>query len=157
MAEAGNYAHIMNEDIKKFKKLHQANDYPIETYKDLLDSHVRAKKEVEELFFEDTLLLGPFVIRVKDLRDSLLKKISDLDQVLFTQIKRKIVASTHQIESTVEDVLKVIRNENFKNIEQVTETREFVKNLKDKQHQEIAALRKDVREKIDLLERNLHY
>ena len=117
MNEANNYSSIMQEDLKKFKKLHQANDYPIETYTDLLDDHARAEKEVQELFFEDTLVMGPFVIRVKELRDSLIKKINDLDQVLYTQIKRKIVASTKKIESTVENVLAVIRNENFKDIE----------------------------------------
>ena len=79
--------------------------------------------------------MGPFVIRVKELRDSLIKKINALDEVLFTQIKRKIVASTQKIETTVQDVLAVIRNENIKDIEQVTETRDFVKNLKTKEHQ----------------------
>ena len=133
-AEAGNYSHIMQEDIKKFKKTHQQNDYPIEIYTGLLASHSKAKRELEELFFEDTLLMGPFVIRVKELRDSLIKKINALDEVLFTQIKRKIVASTQKIETTVQDVLAVIRNENIKDIEQVTETRDFVKNLKTKEH-----------------------
>ena len=61
--------------------------------------------------------MGPFVIRVKDLRDALVKKIGDLDQVLYTQIKRKIVNSTLKIEQIVEDVLKKIRNETFKDIE----------------------------------------
>ena len=109
LAEASNYVHIMQENEKKFRQLHKANDYPIETYTGLLDDHARAKKEVQELFFEDTLLMGPFVIRVKDIRDALLKKISDLDQVLYTQIKRKIVNSTLKIEQTVENVLKKIR------------------------------------------------
>ena len=126
-------------------------------YTSLLASHSKAKDELEELFFEDTLLMGPFVIRVKELRDALIKKINALDEVLFTQIKRKIVASTQKIEATVQDVLAVIRNENIKDIEQVTETREFVRNLKTNEHQQIADLRKDVREKIDLLEKNLHY
>ena len=124
----------MQGHIKKFQKTHQQNDYPIEIYTGLLASHSKAKRELEELFFEDTLLMGPFVIRVKELRDSLIKKINALDEVLFTQIKRKIVASTQKIETTVQDVLAVIRNENIKDIEQVTETRDFVKNLKTKEH-----------------------
>ena len=117
MFEANNYVHILQEDLKKFSKLHKANDYPIETYTDLLKDHARVKNGVQELFFEDNLLMGPFVVRVKELRDSLIKKVDDLNQVLFKQIKHKIENSTKKIESTVETVLKTIRNENYKNIE----------------------------------------
>ena len=42
--------------------------------------------EINELFYEDTLLLGPIVVKVGKLRDKFKSKVDELNDVLIKKI-----------------------------------------------------------------------
>ena len=68
-------------------------------------------------------------------------------------IKRKIAKNNQQIEEEVEGVLAIIKHQTiYRDIEHVTETKLYVKNLPDKML-EIRALIKDAMAKMTLLEK----
>jgi hypothetical protein len=68
-------------------------------------------------------------------------------------IKRKIAKNNTQIEEEVEGVLNIIKHQTvYRDIEHVTETKLYVKNLPDKML-EIRALIKDAMSKMTLLEK----
>ena len=76
--------------------------------------------------------MGPLVIRVGDLKKRLKKKLSEMNKVLLEQIKRKVEDSKKMIGTEVDNVLSIIKKQDYKNIEEVTETRKFIKDLPDK-------------------------
>ena len=49
--------------------------------------------EIQELFYEDTLLLGPIVVKVGKLRAKFEAKIEELDQVLLKKIQEIVEES----------------------------------------------------------------
>ena len=65
----------------------------VEDYSKMLQDNKQREKEIEELFFEDSLQIGPFVARVGDLKKRLKKKLSELNTVLLEQIKKKVELS----------------------------------------------------------------
>ena len=76
-----------------------------------------------------------------------------MNDVLLEQIKRKVEQSKQQIGEEVDNVLKIIQRKDYVNIEQVTETKKFIKMLPDKSL-EIQRLIKGVNDKIDVLDEN---
>ena len=90
--------------------------------------------EINELFYEDTLLLGPIVVKVGKLRDKFKSKVDELNDVLIKKIQEKVEESKKQIVDEVENVLqKIDVNRKYENIEEVTETKLFIKQLHDRQ------------------------
>ena len=65
----------------------------MDDYSALLKDNKQKEKEIDELFFEDSLQIGPFVARVGDLKRRLKKKLSELNNVLLEQIKKKVELS----------------------------------------------------------------
>ena len=61
--------------------------------------------EINELFYEDTLLLGPIVVKVGKLRDKFKSKVDELNDVLIKKIQEKVEESKKQIVDEVENVL----------------------------------------------------
>ena len=55
-----------------------------------------------------------------------------MNKVLLEQIKRKVEDSKKMIGTEVDNVLSIIKKQDYKNIEEVTETRKFIKDLPDK-------------------------
>ena len=100
-------------------------------------------------------MLGPMVIRVGELKKRLKKKLSEMNKVLLEQIKRKIDNSKQKIGSEVDDVLEVVKRQSYINIEEVTETRKFIKELPDKMLN-IQRLITGVNTKINVLDENLY-
>ena len=155
LLEASNeYAHILAENIKEFTRKQKSSDTTVAAYQKVLQENKRIANEIEVLFYEDSLRMGPFVVRVGDLKKRLNKKLNELNKVLLEQIKRKVDQSKQQIGTEVDEVLKIIRKQNYKNIEEVTETRNFIKVLPDKQL-EIQRLIKGVNDKAAVLDENL--
>lgn len=76
--------------------------------------------------------MGPIVARVGDLKKRLNKKLNELNKILLEQIKKKVESAKLKIGTEVDEVLKIIRKTHYKNIEEVTETRNFIKVLPDK-------------------------
>lgn len=60
----------------------------------MLAANKLTEDDIEELFYEDSLLMGPFVVRVGDLKKRLFKKLRDQNAVLLEQIKRRVDQST---------------------------------------------------------------
>ena len=147
------YAHILSENIKDFTRKQKSSDMTVEAYQKALKDNKRKEQEIDQLFFEDSLLLGPIVARVGDLKKRLKKKLAELNRVLLEQIKKKVEASKQLIGEEVDNVLKVIRRHSYKNIEEVTETKKFVKQLPDKRL-EIQRLISGVNDKVDVLDEN---
>ena len=56
-------------------------------------------------------------------------KIDELDKVLFSCIKKKMVQTNALIEAEVEGVLKVINKEPLRDIEEASEVQAFIDNL----------------------------
>ena len=119
----------------------------------MLRDNKQAREDINELLYEETLLMGAFVVRVGDLKKRLYKKISQFDEILIEQIKRRVDQATKQIVDEVDTVLAIVLNEDFKNIEEVDKTKIFMKNLPDKMH-EIRMLIKGVNAKISVLDEN---
>ena len=143
----------MSENIKDFTRKQKSSDMTVEAYQKALKDNKRKEQEIDQLFFEDSLLLGPIVARVGDLKKRLKKKLAELNRVLLEQIKKKVEASKQLIGEEVDNVLKVIRRHSYKNIEEVTETKKFVKQLPDKRL-EIQRLISGVNDKVDVLDEN---
>lgn len=143
----------MSENIKEFTKKQKSSEMTVETYQKTLQENKRKQNEIEILFFEDTLKMGPFVARVGDLKKRLNKKLNELNKILLEQIKKKVESAKLKIGTEVDEVLKIIRKQNYKNIEEVTETRNFIKVLPDKQL-EIQRLIKGVNDKAAVLDEN---
>lgn len=150
---ANEYSHILEVDLKEFKKRQQSDTITVEQYSNELEGFKRKRDEIDELLFEDALQLGPFVVRVGDLKQRLQDKIQKLNEILLLQIKKKVEESKQQIIKEVSGVLDIIRKTNYKNIEEVTETKKFIKKLQDKRL-EIDRLIKGVTDKIDVLDAN---
>ena len=72
--------------------------------------------------------------RVGDLKKRLKKKLNELNKVLLEEIKKKVEASKQQIGEEVDNILKIIckPKKTYVNIEEVTETKAFLKKLPDK-------------------------
>ena len=70
------FDHILQTDLSEFRKQYKHNDYSIETYDELKSKHQETISKIETLLFEDTLLLGPFVVHVGKLKTRILKKIN---------------------------------------------------------------------------------
>ena len=72
--------------------------------------------------------------RVGDLKKRLKKKLSELNKVLLEEIKKKVEASKQQIGEEVDNILKIIckPKKTYVNIEEVIETKAFLKKLPDK-------------------------
>lgn len=121
------YAHVLSENTKDFTRKQKSSDMTVEAYQKALKDNKRKEQEIDELFFEDSLLLGPIVARVGDLKKRLKKKLAELNRILLEQIKKKVEASKQLIGEEVDNVLQVIRRHSYKNIEEVTETKKFVK------------------------------
>ena len=122
----------MQEDRKDFLRRQKSADLEVEGYQKILQDNKKQEEEIDELFYEDSLLLGPLVIRVGDLKKRLKKKLSEMNKVLLEQIKRKVEDSKKMIGTEVDNVLSIIKKQDYKNIEEVTETRKFIKDLPDK-------------------------
>ncbi len=120
-------------DIKAFKKEYKNNDYSIEKYQDQLKSYQHARQHIEKLLFESRLQCGMLLIRGDHLRKQFLAKVEELNKVLFSCIKKKMVQTNALIEAEVEGVLKVINKEPLRDIEEVSEVQAFIDNLPKKQ------------------------
>ena len=62
------YSHILEEDMKDFKRKQKSDSITVEEYSNVLEDYKRKRNEIDELFFEDALYLGPIVVRVGDLK-----------------------------------------------------------------------------------------
>ena len=144
----------MQEDRKDFLRRQKSADLEVEGYQKILQDNKKQEEEIDELFYEDSLLLGPLVIRVGDLKKRLKKKLSEMNKVLLEQIKRKVEDSKKMIGTEVDNVLSIIKKQDYKNIEEVTETRKFIKDLPDKMLN-IQRLITGVNAKIGVLDENL--
>ena len=117
------YSDILKVDIKAFTRKHKNSDLSVEEYSQILEENKRRSNEIDELFFEDSLLMGPIVARVGDLKKRLKKKLGELNKVLLEQIKKKVVAAKEKIGEEVDNVLAIIRKQSYKNIEEVVKTK----------------------------------
>ena len=122
----------MQEERKDFQKKQKTADLSVEGYQQILQENKRKENEIDELFFEDTLLLGPIVVRCGELKKRLKKKLNEMNKVLLDQIKRRVDESKKQIGEEVDNVLRIVKKQDYRNIEEVTETKQFIKDLPDK-------------------------
>ena len=154
LASSNEYSLILSERADKFQKKLSSTDFTVEDYQQILQENKRKEEEIEELFFEDTLLLGPMVIRVGKLKKQLNKKLAEQHNMLLGLIKKKVEQSKTQIEEEVDKVMEQVTREKYDNIEEVTEARAFIKKLPDK---EIAINRiiTSVKAQLNVLEENL--
>jgi hypothetical protein len=67
-------------------------------------------------------------------------KVEELNKVLFSCIKKKMVQINALIEAEVEGVLKVINKEPLRDIEEASEVQAFIDNLPNKQLSKIRSL-----------------
>ena len=84
------YSHILKENIKDFAKKLKESDLTVDDYQKHLQNNKQLEKEIDELFFEDSLQIGPIVARVGDLKKRLKKKLQELNKVLLEEIKKKV-------------------------------------------------------------------
>ena len=54
--------------MKDFKRKQKSDSITVEEYSNVLEDYKRKRNEIDELFFEDALYLGPIVVRVGDLK-----------------------------------------------------------------------------------------
>jgi hypothetical protein len=80
------------------------------------------------------------LIRGDHLRKQFVAKIEDLNKVLFSCIKKKMVQTNALIEAEVEGVLKVINKEPLRDIEEASEVQTFLDNLPKTQLSNIRSL-----------------
>jgi hypothetical protein len=73
------------------------------------------------------------LIRGDHLRKQFVSKVEELNKVLFSCIKKKMVQTNALIEAEVEGVLKVINKEPLRDIEEASEVQAFIDNLPKKQ------------------------
>ena len=62
------YTEILSVTEKKLKGNSTAAEFTVEDYQKILQENKRKGEEIEELFFEDRLLLGPIVVNVEKLK-----------------------------------------------------------------------------------------
>ena len=149
------YSHILKENIKDFAKKLKESDLTVDDYQKHLQNNKQLEKEIDELFFEDSLQIGPIVARVGDLKKRLKKKLQELNKVLLEEIKKKVDESKQQIADEVDGILKIVckPKKSYIDIEEVTETKAFIKKLPDKML-DIQRLIKGVNDKVDVLDEN---
>lgn len=87
---------------------------------------------MEKIFFEDKLHTGMFCIKGINIKKHFIHKIQELNKVLFSCIKKKIDQTNENIEKEVENILGIINKEPIDNIEELTDTLNFVNNLDKK-------------------------
>jgi uncharacterized FlgJ-related protein len=75
------------------------------------------------------LYCGLCVIDTDALKKQFMGRLDELNKVLFQCIKKKIEQTNAKIEQEVENVLKVINKEQFKDIEELSEVNNFLANL----------------------------
>jgi len=108
LESSSEFANILHEERKEFLRRQRTVDATVNDYHQMLLDNKQKENEIDELFFEDSLLLGPMVIRVGDLKKRLKKKLSEMNKVLLEQIKKKVEASKQQIGEEVDKVLAQI-------------------------------------------------
>ena len=137
LTTANEYAPILRENIKEFTKRQKEQELSVEDYQRILQANQKQEREIDELFFEESLQLGPIVARVGDLKKRLKKKLAELNRVILEEIKKKVEASRQQIGEEVDNILDVLKKEkrDYENIEEVTETKAFIKKLPEKKHE----------------------
>ena len=92
------------------------------------------------------------LIRGDHLRKQFVAKVDELNKVLFSCIKKKMVQTNALIEAEVEGVLKVINKEPLRDIEEVSQVQAFIEGLPKKQLSKIRSLIQDAMSKMGLLE-----
>ena len=93
LKSSNEYSYILEEEMKDFKRKQKSDSITVEEYSTVLEDYKRKRDEIDELFFEDALYIGPIVVRVGDLKQRLKDKISRLNEVLLQQIKKKVDGS----------------------------------------------------------------
>ena len=153
LRECEQFEKLLQTDLIEFKKFHRKANFPVGFYENLIDEGIALNERANQLFFEPTLLLGPFRVECQAVRQKINRKTSELQRVLFEAIKKKIEQTNAQIEAEVEGVLQIIlEQKTYRDIEHVIETKKYIANLPSKML-EIRALIKDAMSKMTLLER----
>lgn len=97
--------------------------------------------------------MGPFIVEVGKLRVKLLKKLDELQQILFEAVKSKVMDQSAQLEDEVKAILAVVEKQSFENIEEVDATKKFVAKISDK-FDMLRAIIRDINNKTNFLDAN---
>lgn len=134
---------LIDWDYKTFKKKHSldSKDVTVETFQNLLGDTKRLSNDIEILFPKDIIRIGPFAFDVSHLKSELIDKTNERDKKLLEKIRKKCDEAAKTVKDTVKMVVAELTKgaSSYKNIEDVDETKQFLKQL-DKKRQDIRAL-----------------
>ena len=142
---------ILAADTKDYANWLKSQD--INVYARELANIDSARGQIEELLFEDHLMLGPVVLNCRTLRERLLKKIKDLNQQIFIRVKKQMAKKSKEIYAEVHDICEMLQKDKFKDIEELTETKTATKELPNNM-QGLKATLDEINEHMALLESN---
>ncbi|XP_062843095.1 dynein axonemal heavy chain 1 [Trichomycterus rosablanca] len=128
---------LHNSDINTFLKLHsQENTTPLEV-KQEVERHLK-EKHILEQSLPSSIVIGPFMVNVETVRQSLLKKRRDLAKTVLDRLALKL---RKQMEEASEDCKAISKKlfEKPNSIEDLTEQRDWMKQIPDqlKAHEEV--------------------
>ena len=136
--------------MKSYKHNYNERDYPVEHYKELLVQYRDAKLDIERVLYADAFGTGLMQVKGRKMRREFMRRIDELDQVLFNCVKKKMQENNKEIETGVDQILGVI-NAEPRNIEELVEIRTFANSL-DKKMVPVMEKIHQVMDKMRLLE-----
>lgn len=149
------HSSILSVDIRKYREWLKEDAVGLPEYTTELERLAKAQQEVERLLFEPSLKLGPIVLHCSTLKNQILAKITDMNNQLFTRIKKAMIKTSKSIETEVEAIRRVLSNEKIRDVEQLTDVKDFVKRLPEARLK-IRAIIKEVNGQMALLEKYQH-
>ena len=149
------HSKILSVDIRKYREWLKEDAVGLPEYTAELERLAKAQREVEQLLFEPSLKLGPIVLHCSTLKDQILAKITEMNNQLFTRIKKSMIKTSKSIETEVEAIRDVLSNEKIRDIEQLTQIKDYVKRLPEARLK-IRAIIKEVNGQMALLEKYEH-
>ena len=102
--------------------------------------------------FEEPLKIGPFVVNSNTFKELFDNKWNELSSKVFNRVKKSVIKTCTEIEVEVESAIEVLDNRNLRDIQELVEVREFVKQLPEA-GKRIGGIIKEVYTKLGLLDK----
>lgn len=147
------FTSLLAETTNHVKKQWQKVDMSVDDFREQVEDFKRKRKNIETLLFEDELMLGPFAVEVGTLKKKLIAKLDELTSKLFSVVTKKVMTQSMELESSVDKVLAVVEQKEWKNIEEVDEAKRFVLKIQDK-YDQLSAIKREIQNKTDFLDAN---
>lgn len=150
-AELSRHAQILAQDSKKYSSWLKDEDHTLEVFASELQRLDQARQHVDQVLLDEQLHVGPYVVSCSAFKALFFSKVEDLKSKVFSRVKKSMAQTCRDIDAEVERTIAVLDNRNTRDIEELTEVKEFVKNL-PLQRQRIGSIIKEVLQQQALLE-----